>query len=69
MTMWRPLMRSMASWSLTSHEQAVSNARAASVECSRGRVEREDVAAYLELHRQPRAGAARERRVWIAHSG
>ncbi|CUR54068.1 hypothetical protein NOCA2120101 [metagenome] len=63
------LMRPLVTWSMTSHEQAVANARGASVECSRGRVEREEVAAYLGKQVGAVVGEQRGRRTWIAHSG
>jgi hypothetical protein len=46
-------------WAAVSNERAVANARAAAVECSRRRVERAEVAAYLEaLRERPAVEAA-----------
>ncbi|MGE0168175.1 hypothetical protein [Nocardioides sp.] len=47
----------------------MTNARTSAVACSRGRVEREEVAAYLADHAHPAAGAPMSVKVWIAHSG
>lgn len=40
--MWKPWQ-----WAVSSNERAVANARAATTECSRRRLERADVALYL----------------------
>jgi hypothetical protein len=47
----------VSGWARASQEQAVRNARAASVECSRRRVERAEVEAYLEERLASRAPA------------
>ena len=49
--MWRMLRR------LVSQDQAVANAREASTLLCRRRVEREEVALYLQQHAERRAGA------------
>ncbi|MEO9324624.1 hypothetical protein ABFT23_14110 [Nocardioides sp. C4-1] len=41
--MWNP-----RTWATASHERAIANARAASTECGRRRVERDDVALFLD---------------------
>ncbi len=44
--MWKPW-----TWATASHEQAVSNARTATTECSRRRLERTEVELYLATQR------------------
>ncbi len=51
--MWKPW-----TWSTASHERAIANARAASTQCSRRRVERTDVELYLAERAQRHAPTA-----------
>jgi hypothetical protein len=43
-------MWSLRAWAVSSHEQALANARTGATDCSRRRVEREDVALFLAAH-------------------
>ncbi|MDO9455320.1 hypothetical protein [Nocardioides sp.] len=45
-------MWTVRTWAAASNEQAVTNARAASTECSRRRVERTEVELYLAARRR-----------------
>jgi hypothetical protein len=40
-------MWTLRTWAAASHERAIANARAGATQCSRRRVEREEVAAFL----------------------
>ena len=52
--MWKPWQ-----WAVSSNQRAVSNARAATTECSRRRLERADVALYLATVASPAAESAK----------
>ncbi len=48
--MWKPWQ-----WAVSSNQRAITNARAATTECSRRRLERADVTLYLESFATPAA--------------
>ncbi|WP_345271674.1 hypothetical protein [Nocardioides nanhaiensis] len=57
--LWSTVTGAVAGWSVGSHAVATDNARAAATECSRLRVEREEVARYLaEVARPAAVGVA-----------
>ena len=62
---WSELVIQLLDWPATSQARAVENARGSAVACSRGRVEREEVAAYLLA----RATATRREDPGVRHSG
>jgi hypothetical protein len=49
-------MRTPWQWATASNQRAISNARAATIDCSRRRVERAEVAQYLASVPAPLAG-------------
>ena len=61
-TMWTPWVR-VTRWAHASNESALGNARAASTELSRSRVEREEIEVFLRGH------ASRHRRVSTVRIG
>jgi hypothetical protein len=65
MAKWSTLLVPVRDWSRASHAAAIENARVSATELCRGRVEREEVAAYLLA----RAAAVRRDETRIAHSG
>ena len=61
-TPWNPWRRAVG-WAAASHERALDNARAATTELSRRRVERDDVALFLaERLGRARPGAGGDQR-------